>query len=98
MKITLTRRISEKIMLNMQMSQVSSKVNYIITETLRESSVLPGNADELREYASEIQKHMGGDKSIATVDKVMLLCMVNDILKPYFAGQQEQMDFFRIGS
>lgn len=90
MKISNTRRIAEKIMQSMQIKEASSTVNMIITNSIAANSIIPPEPDKLREEAELIQKEMPK----YSVDRVMMLLMVESMLGPYLGQQPEVMGFF----
>lgn len=90
MKVLNTRRISEKLMQIMQIKKASSMVNMIITNSIAANSVVPPDPDALRKEAMAIQKEMPE----YSVDRVMMLLMVEVMIGPYLDQQPEVMDFF----
>ena len=86
MKVSNTRRIAEKLMQIMQIKEVSSMVNVIITNNIAANSIIPDDPDALRKEAIVIQKEMPE----YSVDRVMIEAMVG----PHLEHQPEVMEFF----
>ena len=93
MKVLNTRRITEKLMHTMQIKQVSSMVNMIVTN-IRKNSIIPLDVEALRQEALELQKETQWDVSSFSVDQIMLLLMVESTIGPYLAEQSDIIDFF----
>lgn len=79
MKVSNTRRIAEKLMQIMQIKEVSSMVNVIITNNIAANSIVPEDPDALRKEAIVIQKEMPE----YSVDRVMMLLMIENFIFPY---------------
>lgn len=90
MKVSNTRRIAEKLMNLMQIKEASSTVNMIITNNIAANSIIPPDVEALRQEAVIIQEELPE----YSVDKVMMLLMVESMIGPYLKQQPEMMDFF----
>lgn len=90
MKVSNTRRIAEKIAQIMQIKQASSMVNMLIANNIAANSIIPPDVEALRREAAIIQKEMPE----YSVDRVMMLLMVESLIGPYFEKQPEVMEFF----
>ena len=90
MKVSNTRRIAEKLMQIMQIKEVSSMVNVIITNNIAANSIIPEDPNALRKEAIVIQKEMPE----YSVDRVMMLLMIEAMVGPYLEHQPEVMEFF----
>ena len=90
MKVQNTRRIAEKLMEMMQLKEASSMVNTIITHSIAANSIIPPDQDALRKQAELIHKEMPE----YSVDKIMMLLMVEAMIGPYLEQQPEVMEFF----
>lgn len=74
----------------MQIKEVSSMVNVIITNNIAANSIVPEDPDALRKEAIVIQKEMPE----YSVDRVMMLLMIEAMVGPYLEPQPEVMEFF----
>lgn len=90
MKISRTRRIEEKIVKSMQLKETSSTVNTIITHSIAENSIIPPELDKLREVAAVMQKEMPK----FSVDRIMMLLMIESMIGPYIGQQPEILENF----
>jgi SAM-dependent methyltransferase len=90
LKVQNTRRIAEKLMEMMQLKEASSMVNTIITHSIAANSIIPPDQDALRKQAELIHKEMPE----YSVDKIMMLLMVEAMIGPYLEQQPEVMEFF----
>nr|DAG67923.1 MAG TPA: Ribosomal protein L11 methyltransferase [Caudoviricetes sp.] len=90
LKVQNTRRIAEKLMEVMQLKEASSMVNTIITNSIVANSIIPPDPEALRKEAELIQKEMPD----YSVDRIMMLLMVESMIGPYLEQQPEVMDFF----
>lgn len=90
MKVQNTRRIAEKLMEMMQLKEASSMVNTIITHSIAANSIIPPDQNALRKQAELIHKEMPE----YSVDKIMMLLMVEAMIGPYLEQQPEVMEFF----
>ena len=90
MKVSNTRRIAEKLMQIMQIKEVSSMVNVIITNNIAANSIILEDPDALRKEAIVIQKEMPE----YSVDRVMMLLMIEAMVGPHLEHQPEVMEFF----
>lgn len=90
MKVLNTRRIAEKLMQVMQIKEASSMVNMIITNGIAENSIMPPDPNALRKEAMVIQKEMPG----YSVDRVMMLLMIEAMIGPCLEQQPDVMEFF----
>lgn len=90
MKVLNTRRITEKFMQIMEIKRASSMVNMIIANSIAANTIVPPDPDGLREEAMVIQKEMPE----YSVDRVMLLLMVEAMLGSYLEQQPGVIDFF----
>lgn len=73
-----------------QIKEVSSMVNVIITNNIVANSIIPEDPDALRKEAIVIQKEMPE----YSVDRVMMLLMIEAMVGPYLELQPEVMEFF----
>lgn len=87
MKISNTRHITEKIMQSMQIKEISSTVNMIITNSIDSYFSIPPEPDKLRKEAELIQKEVPE----YSVDRIMMLLMVESMIEPYLEQQPEEM-------
>ena len=90
MKIMNTGRITEKIYQSMQLREISSVVNGILTNKIAANSIIPTDLEMLRQEATRVQKKMTN----YSVDRVMLLLIVGSLIGPYLEQEPEAMDFF----
>lgn len=90
MKVQNTRRIAEKLLEMMQLKEASSMVNTIITHSIKANSIIPSDPDALRSQAELIHKEMPE----YTVDRIMMLLLVEAMIGPYLKQQPEVMEFF----
>lgn len=74
----------------MQIKEVSSMVNVIITNNIAANSIIPDDPDALRKEAIVIQKEMPE----YSVDRVMMLLMIEAMVGPHLEHQPEVMEFF----
>ena len=95
MKISNTRRITEKLMQIIQIKQASSIVNMIITNGINENFIVPTDIDKLRREAVELKREMSKQRENRfSVDQVMMLLLVERMIGPYLGDRTEMMDFF----
>lgn len=87
MKISNTRHITEKIIQSMQIKEISSTVNMIITNSIDSYFRIPPEPDKLRKEAELIQKEVPE----YSVDRIMMLLMVESMIEPYLEQQPEEM-------
>lgn len=90
LKVHNTRRIAEKLMELLPLREASSMINTIITSSITANSMIPSDTGALRKEAEQIQKEMPD----YSVDRVMMLLMVETMIGPYAGQQPEMMDFF----
>lgn len=93
MRVQSTRRINEKIGELYQIKNSSSIVNSILTNTITLNSIIPKDLEILKKEATEIKKEMdkNGDNSYS-VDKIIMLLMVEGIISPYL--HEQVLDFY----
>jgi hypothetical protein len=95
LKVLNTRRIAEKLMQTMQFEEVSAKVNMVVTIGVKEHSVIPADVEDLRQRAEKLKKEMEKDGAVPySVDRLMLLLMVESMIGPYLSEQPEMMNLF----
>ena len=95
LKVANTRRIAEKLMETMQIKEVSSMVNAVITNGIRDYSVIPTDIEKLRGQAVELKKAMAKQNAdTLSVNQVMMLLLVEAMIEPYLGDEPEMMDFF----
>lgn len=95
LKVANTRRIAEKLMDTMQIKEVSSMVNAVITNGIRDYSVIPNDIEKLRGQAVELKKEMAKQNADSlSLDQVMMLLLVEAMIGPYLGDEPEMMDFF----
>ena len=86
MKVTGTRRVTEKLGQIMQSKELSWIVDGSVTNAIATGIIMPSDVEMLRQAAVKVQKRMPE----CSVDKVMLLLMVESIIKSS-AGQRPTM-------
>lgn len=97
MKVANTRRIIEKLIQMMEFRQSSSTVNILIANRIAEVSVIPSDVEKLRKEAIKIQTRMkmkNSNRECYSVDKIMLLLVVESLIGLQLAGQPQMLSFF----
>lgn len=90
MRIMPSKRISEKIMQLLDIKPYSSMVNTIITHSIAENSVIPGDVESLRAEAAKANRDLQAQgRSDYTDDELMLLFMVESMIAPYLADRPD---------
>ena len=95
MRIKPSKRITEKIMQLLEIKPYSSLVNSVITHSIKENSVIPGEVESLRAEAAKVNRDMqaqGG--SSYTDDELMLLFMVESMIAPYLAEHPDVLNTY----
>lgn len=68
----------------------SSMVNTIITHSIAENSVIPGDVESLRAEAAKVNRDLQAQgRSDYTDDELMLLFMVESMIAPYLADRPD---------
>lgn len=90
MRIMPSKRISEKIMQLLDIKPYSSMVNTIITHSIAENSVIPGDVESLRAEAAKVNRDLQAQgRSDYTDDELMLLFIVESMIAPYLADRPD---------
>lgn len=95
MRIMPSKRITEKIMQLLEIKPYSSLVNSVITHSIKENSVIPGDVESLRAEAAKVNRDLqaqGG--SSYTDDELMLLFMVESMIAPYLAEHPDVLNTY----
>ena len=95
MRIMPSKRITEKIMQLLEIKPYSSLVNSVITHSINENSVIPGDVESLRAEAAKVNRDLqaqGG--SGYTDDELMLLFMVESMIAPYLAEHPDVLNTY----
>jgi len=95
MRIMPSKRITEKIMQLLEIKPYSSLVNSVITHSIKENSVIPGDVESLRAEAAKVNRDLqaqGG--SGYTDDELMLLFMVESMIAPYLAEHPDVLNTY----
>ena len=95
MRIMPSKRLTEKIMQLLEIKPYSSLVNSVITHSIKENSVIPGDVESLRAEAAKVNRDLqaqGG--SGYTDDELMLLFMVESMISPYLAEHPDVLNTY----
>ena len=90
MRIQNTRRNMEKMAMLMDLHMASSTVNTVLTNMINENSMIPSDIDQLRAEANKLQSQMKN----TSVDKIMMMLMVEGMIAPYIGNDARMFDFF----
>ena len=90
MRIQNTRRNIEKMAMLMDLHMASSTVNTVLTNMINENSMIPSDIDKLRAEAIKLQSQMKN----TSVDKIMMMLMVEGMIAPYIGNDARMFDFF----
>lgn len=90
MRIKNTRRNMEKMAMLMDLHMTSSTVNTVLTNMINENSMIPSDIDKLRAEAIKLQSQMKN----TSVDKIMMMLMVEGMIAPYIGNDARMFDFF----
>ena len=90
MRIQNTRRNMEKMAMLMDLHMASSTVNTVLTNMINENSMIPSDIDKLRAEAIKLQSQMKN----TSVDKIMMMLMVEGMIAPYIGNDARMFDFF----
>ena len=90
MRIQNTRRNMEKMAMLMDLHMASSTVNTVLTNMINENSMIPSEIDKLRAEAIKLQSQMKN----TSVDKIMMMLMVEGMIAPYIGNDARMFDFF----
>ena len=90
MRIQNTRRNMEKMAMLMDLHMASSTVNTVLTNMINENSIIPSDIDQLRAEAIKLQSQMKN----TSVDKIMMMLMVEGMIAPYIGNDARMFDFF----
>lgn len=90
MRIQNTRRNIEKMAMLMDLHMASSTVNTVLTNMINENSMIPSDIDKLRTEAIKLQSQMKN----TSVDKIMMMLMVEGMIAPYIGNDARMFDFF----
>lgn len=90
MRIQNTRRNMEKMAMLMDLHMASSAVNTVLTNMINENSMIPSDIDKLRAEAIKLQSQMKN----TSVDKIMMMLMVEGMIAPYIGNDARMFDFF----
>ena len=90
MRIQNTRRNMEKMPMLMDLPMASSTVNTVLTNMINENSMMPSGIDQLRAEAVKLQSQMKN----TSVDKIMMMLMVEGMIAPYIGNDARMFDFF----
>lgn len=74
----------------MDLHMASSTVNTVLTNMINENSMMPSNIDQLRAEAIKLQSQMKN----TSVDKIMMMLMVEGMIAPYIGNDARMFDFF----
>lgn len=95
MKVANTRRVVEKLVQMMEIRQSASMVNIQIANRIAEVSVIPYDVEKLRKEAIEIQTKMKySNRECYSVDKIMLLLVVESLIYLPLVSQPQVLNFF----
>lgn len=95
MRIAPTKRITEKIMQLLDIKPFSSMVNSVITHSIKENSVIPGDVEALRAEAARMNRDMQAQGSLGySDDEMMLLLMVESMIAPYLSDRPDVLNFY----
>lgn len=90
MRIQNTRSNMEKMAMLMDLHMASSTVNTVLTNMINENSMIPSDIDKLRAEAIKLQSQMKN----TSVDKIMMMLMVEGMIAPYIGNDARMFDFF----
>ena len=90
MRIQNTRRNMEKMAMLMDLHMAASTVNTVLTNMINENSMIPSDIDKLRAEAIKLQSQMKN----TSVDKIMMMLMVEGMIAPYIGNDARMFDFF----
>ena len=90
MRIQNTRRNMEKMAMLMDLHMASSTVNTVLTNMINDNSMIPSDIDQLRAEAIKLQSQMKN----TSVDKIMMMLMVEGMIAPYIGNDARMFDFF----
>ena len=90
MRIQNTRRNMEKMAMLMDLHMASSTVNTVLTNMINENFMIPSDIDQLRAEAIKLQSQMKN----TSVDKIMMMLMVEGMIAPYIGNDARMFDFF----
>lgn len=90
MRIQNTRRNMEKMAMLMDLHMASSTVNTVLTNMINENSMIPSDINQLRAEAIKLQSQMKN----TSVDKIMMMLMVEGMIAPYIGNDARMFDFF----
>lgn len=74
----------------MDLHMASSTVNTVLTNMINENSMIPSDIDQLRAEAIKLQSQMKN----TSVDKIMMMLMVEGMIAPYIGNDARMFDFF----
>ena len=74
----------------MDLHMASSTVNTVLTNMINENSMMPSDIDQLRAEAIKLQSQMKN----TSVDKIMMMLMVEGMIAPYIGNDARMFDFF----
>ncbi|GAA4653699.1 hypothetical protein GCM10023142_08370 [Anaerocolumna aminovalerica] len=74
----------------MDLHMASSTVNTVLTNMINENSMIPSDIDKLRAEAIKLQSQMKN----TSVDKIMMMLMVEGMIAPYIGNDARMFDFF----
>ncbi len=95
MKINNTKRIAEKMAMMLDIHQAASTVNTVITQGIKENSIIPSDIEGLRNEAINMKKEMAQyGQDVYSIEQAMLLLAVESIVGPYIGNNSRLMDFF----
>lgn len=95
MKVNNTRRIAEKMAMMMDIHQIASTVNMIITHSIKENFIIPSDLESLRKDAIDMKNEMAQyGEDVYSVDQAMLILLLESMVGPYIGDDARVMDFF----
>ena len=74
----------------MDLHMASSTVNTVLTNMINDNSMIPSDIDQLRAEAIKLQSQMKN----TSVDKIMMMLMVEGMIAPYIGNDARMFDFF----
>ena len=95
MRILPSKRITEKIMQLLDIKPFSSMVNTVITHSIKENSVIPGDIESLRAEAEKTNRDLQarGDSGYSD-DELILLFMVESMIAPYLSERPDVLNYY----
>jgi SAM-dependent methyltransferase len=95
MRILPSKRITEKIMQLLDIKPFSSMVNIVITHSIKENSVIPGDIESLRAEAEKTNRDLQarGDSGYSD-DELILLFMVESMIAPYLSERPDVLNYY----